>query len=40
MTARKTRMLTALATALALALPMTSNAAFDAFLKIEGIDGE
>lgn len=40
MNARNTRVLTALAASLALALPMTSNAAFDAFLKIDGIDGE
>lgn len=40
MNASKTRVLTAIATALALALPMTSNAAFDAFLKIDGIEGE
>ena len=40
MNARKTRVLTALATSLALALPMTANAAFDAFLKIDGVEGE
>jgi type VI secretion system secreted protein Hcp len=40
MNARKNRVLTAIATSLALALPVTSSGAFDAFLKLDGIDGE
>ncbi|HET7730766.1 MAG TPA: type VI secretion system tube protein Hcp [Usitatibacter sp.] len=40
MNARKSRLLTTLAASLMLALPVTTIAAVDAFLKIDGIDGE
>jgi type VI secretion system secreted protein Hcp len=40
MNARKSRVLSSLAASLMLALPLTSIAAVDAFLKLDGIDGE